>query len=246
MSAPETATAFNTRVEGKGEVSHEVLAYLGDAVDHALRFVEAPVSSARAMLTLRPDHSVDHRARAEVSVHVNGTITRAQTFAPTLREAVDALVGKLEAQLRKQSSSVGRESIRKGEAAHDWDQNTRPVDQSVYTERDPDDRTIVRHKTFGTLRATLDEARWDMDQLDYDFFLFCDDATNTDAVVSRQEDGSVELRHLGEVTTMGTDQAITWLNETGARFVFYRDLDTDRGAVIYRRYDGNYGLLTPR
>ncbi|MBO1414556.1 sigma 54 modulation/S30EA ribosomal C-terminal domain-containing protein, partial [Streptomyces sp. FH025] len=28
-------------------------------------------------------------------------------------------------------------------------------------------------------------------------------------------------------------------------FVFYTDTSTGRGNVLYRRYDGHYGLITP-
>jgi hypothetical protein len=40
------------------------------------------------------------------------------------------------------------------------------------------------------------------------------------------------------------DNAIARLNIGGERFVFFADTVTGRGTVVYRRYDGHYGLVT--
>jgi hypothetical protein len=42
-----------------------------------------------------------------------------------------------------------------------------------------------------------------------------------------------------------TDEAVERLNMTGLPFVFYLDADHVAGRVLYRRYDGHYGLATP-
>lgn len=34
------------------------------------------------------------------------------------------------------------------------------------------------------------------------------------------------------------------LNLTGAPYVFYRDTATGAGTIVYRRYDGRYGVIT--
>jgi len=44
---------------------------------------------------------------------------------------------------------------------------------------------------------------------------------------------------------MTEDQAVTHLDLGGDPFVFYVDAGTGRGRVLYRRYDGNYGLISP-
>lgn len=49
----------------------------------------------------------------------------------------------------------------------------------------------------------------------------------------------------GEPVPVRTDtEAIAHLDLAGEPFVFYRDAHTGRGRVLYRRYDGNYGLIT--
>ncbi|MGW7355186.1 sigma 54 modulation/S30EA ribosomal C-terminal domain-containing protein [Streptomyces sp. NPDC054802] len=47
------------------------------------------------------------------------------------------------------------------------------------------------------------------------------------------------------VPTSGVDEAVQRLHLTGLPFVFFRDTGTGRGSVLYHRYDGHYGLITP-
>ncbi|WP_307849677.1 sigma 54 modulation/S30EA ribosomal C-terminal domain-containing protein [Qaidamihabitans albus] len=42
-----------------------------------------------------------------------------------------------------------------------------------------------------------------------------------------------------------TGEAVDRLNLTGLPFLFFLDADRGRGSVLYHRYDGHYGLLTP-
>ena len=35
------------------------------------------------------------------------------------------------------------------------------------------------------------------------------------------------------------------IDATDLTYLFYRDTDSGRGNVLYRRHDGNYGLITP-
>ena len=49
--------------------------------------------------------------------------------------------------------------------------------------------------------------------------------------------------HVG-VPRMELDVALALLDELDTPLVFFIDADTDRGRVIYRRYDGHYGTIT--
>ena len=47
------------------------------------------------------------------------------------------------------------------------------------------------------------------------------------------------------VKPMTAEEAVMSLAEDGDQFVVFRDSDTDRLSVLYRRKDGNYGLIQP-
>ena len=40
-------------------------------------------------------------------------------------------------------------------------------------------------------------------------------------------------------------EAVTRLNTTNEPFLFFQDAQRRRGSVLYHRYDGHYGLITP-
>jgi putative sigma-54 modulation protein len=48
------------------------------------------------------------------------------------------------------------------------------------------------------------------------------------------------------VTPMYSDEAIEQMELLGHDFFVFRDADNDEIAVVYRRRDGQYGLLMPR
>ena len=48
-----------------------------------------------------------------------------------------------------------------------------------------------------------------------------------------------------KVKLMTAEEAVMSLAEDGDQFVVFRDSDTDRLSVLYKRKDGNYGLIQP-
>ena len=121
----------------------------------------------------------------------------------------------------------------------------------------------MRHKTFAVKELTPDDAAFDMEQLDYDFYLFRDLASGADSVMERTETGSYRLLTLVRpamepgptavpitvvdtpVPVLALGGAIERLDAGRELFVFFADAATGRGKVVYRRYDGHYGLITP-
>jgi len=132
-----------------------------------------------------------------------------------------------------------------------------------YVDRPPEERQLVRHKTFAIGELTPDEAAFDMSQLDYDVHLFRDLASGEDAVIERLPDDTYRLTRLRPTAVepgptaialtveetpppeLTVGQAIANLDDSGRRWLFFADADSGRGHVVYRRYDGHYGLITP-
>jgi hypothetical protein len=122
---------------------------------------------------------------------------------------------------------------------------------------------VIRRKTFALEPMSAGEAAVVMDELDHDFYLFRDAATGGDAVVHRLDDGrpAVIVAHdapeaPGEdgepvrepsrySTPLELAEAISKMDVLNHRFLFFTDAATGRGAVLYLRYDGHYGLIEP-
>lgn len=101
-----------------------------------------------------------------------------------------------------------------------------------------------------------------MEQLDHDFYLFQDVTSDSDALVARQDDGSYLLMRIGDrhpdpapsafeivvsearPARLTPQEAIEQMDTLGLRYLLFEDAESGRGAVVYRRYDGHYGLIT--
>ena len=100
-----------------------------------------------------------------------------------------------------------------------------------------------------------------MMQFDHDFYLFHDAHTGADAFIHRlRDDGrlaliesadtpprtdarwlAVEANRFSEPVTL--ESAIGEMNAVNHRFVYFVDRDSARGSIVYRRYDGHYGVI---
>ena len=65
-----------------------------------------------------------------------------------------------------------RSTLSAGE--HEWRHGDRPREQEPWFPRPAESREVVRRKTFAAEPMTVDEAAWEMDLLDHDFYLYTD------------------------------------------------------------------------
>lgn len=248
-------------------VGHHVSAggadYAREKIGHALTFAPEPVLSARVRLTGHRDPAAVNPIIAQANVNLNGRGIRVQVAAATTREAVDLL----EARLKERFERIARhwEGIRGRHPApgpHEWRHDAAPRSPLPYFPRAVEQREVVRHKSFALDDETCDEAAFDMELMDYDFHLFTESGSRVDSVIYRSGDDYrlAQLDPQPEAVTQGSvpftvspapapmttvKGAIERLELTGWPFVFFRDENRNRGCVLYHRYDGHYGLITP-
>jgi hypothetical protein len=233
---------------------------LAAVLDH----VAEPVLLARLKLTRAADPARARPAIAQVTLDIDGDLVRAHVARHDMREAIDLLQRRLRDQLEQRAEHREALHTRSGiPAAGEWRHGDLATVRPAYFDRPAEERELVRHKTFVADELTPDEAAFDMAQLDYDFYLFCDLASGEDAVLERRPGGYQLTRlHPAAVDVAGpvaapvevtatappeltVDEAIERLDTDGEPFVFFANAATGRGNVVYRRYDGHYGLLAP-
>lgn len=250
-------------VQARGEVSSAERAYAHDKVEHLLTLARSPVLFARVDLTMHSDPARDRRAFAKAELDVNGRVVRAHVAAASTFEAVDRLEARLRERLERFAHHEEAKHLRlRGEREHEWrhGEETRP--RPSYFPRPVEERELVRHKTFAVGEMTPDEAVDDLELLDHDFYLFKNRETGEDNVVARSEQGDYELfepsatcslnetvapirRSPTRPPAISPEGAVELLDLGELPFVFFVDPEARRGAVLYRRYDGHYGLVTP-
>lgn len=258
-----TAQVPTVQVEVGDDVAREQLQYAREKVTAALRHAPEPILYARVRLRYAGDRAVPRPAVAQVVADCNGRTVRTEFAAPTMHEAVDGLQSRLRRRLERLARDW--EELRERRSPTDpgvWRHGDEPSRRPAHFPRPPEQREVVRRKTFELAEATADEAVFDLELHDYDFHLFRDLSGGQDCVVARTPDG-YRLSRLepavgdpapGAVAfeldpapapVLSVEGAAARLGLVGAPFVFFRDADSGRGCVLYVRYDGHYGLITP-
>jgi hypothetical protein len=261
---PVEEAAPPVEVVTSGEFGEAEVAYAREKLTRLLRLVEEPVLFARITLRRFGDPARERPVNVKAAVDVNGTPVRVHIAAHEVREAVDLVERRLRDKLEHRAERI--EARRQGVLVAEpgeWRHGMLPIRRPEYFERPPEEREVIRRKTFAVDELTPDEAAFDMEMLDYDFYLFRDLASGGDALLERLPDGTYRITRLrpaegptppsaialseapAPAPTLTLEEAIARLDAAGERFVFFADAATGRGMVVYRRYDGHYGVLEP-
>jgi ribosome-associated translation inhibitor RaiA len=245
-NAPDT-----TEIVVQGAPTSGAAAAVRRAIATLARYTREPITHARVRLIRQPDGAMTRPIIAQANVHLGRRLIRVQVAARTTHEAIDLLHARLQDRLLR---STRYTQARRGP-------RSRP--RPEYLPRPAEERELRRRKTYGPAYAAPEDAALDMDLLDYDFYLFTDYETGQDAVVYRAGPTGYRLAELTPpaaswpsravpltvserpAARLDLPAAIDRLNLTNAPFLFFADVGTGRGQVLYRRYDGHYGLLAP-
>ncbi|GAA2673212.1 sigma 54 modulation/S30EA ribosomal C-terminal domain-containing protein [Actinoplanes palleronii] len=262
MSGPQPTTATGIEVVTHGRVPADLVAYARHKVLQACRHTRRPIPHVRLKLSYCEDTRVSRPARAQANVDLDGRLLRGEVTAPTMREAVDLL----EDRLRRRLSRAARHwEARRGSrpGPEGWRHGSAGRHPLAHFPRPAQERQVVRHKSYEPARTTPDEAVFDMDLLDYDVHLFTDETTGQDAVVYRAGPTGYRLARLRPADRpapatavpltvsnrpaprLTLAEAVDRLNLTDQPFLFFADVTEGRGRLLYHRYDGHYGLITP-
>jgi len=268
MPRATARTVVPVDVQVSGDHTPDIADYAERRVRSVLRYAHQPVLHARVRLTRHHDPAVSRPVTAQSNLDVNGRLVRAQVVARTAQEAVDQLHDRLRQRLRHvQERVAGHWEARRGRMPtaepHEWRHAAEPTHRPPYFPRPAGEREIVRHKSYTIDRCTVDEAAFDMAAMDYDFHLFTELGSGQDSVLYYDESGGYRLAQLTpqpdalaphhiqltvsdrQAPLLSTVEATERMNVWVRPFLFFLDADRGRGALLYHRYDGHYGLITP-
>ena len=128
-----------------------------------------------------------NRNNVELTVHGAGTWFRAHESTSDMFASIDAAVGTIEGQIRKNKTRLARR-LRQ-------DAFARAVEETSFAVDEPeDDLSIVKIKSFYFRPMNREEAVMQMNLLEHNFFAFRDeDNGGSFAVVYRRNDGGYGL-----------------------------------------------------
>ena len=168
--------------EKKVKLPGNVHAYAEKKVMKLARYFE---EDAEALVVFSVEKNRNH---VELTVHGGGTWFRAHESTSDMFASIDAAVGTIEGQIRKNKTRLARR-LRQDAFARTVQEET-----SFVPETDEDDYRIERIKKFHFKPMTREEAILQMNLLEHDFFAFRDqDNGGSFAVVYRRKDGGYGL-----------------------------------------------------
>ena len=167
--------------EKKVKLPGNVHAYAEKKVMKLSRYFE---EDAEALIVFSVEKN---RNKVELTVHGAGTWFRASESTSDMFASIDAAVGTIEGQIRKNKTRLARR-LRQ-------DAFTRTVEETSFApDEKEDDLSIVRVKSFQFKPMTREEAVLQMNLLEHSFFVFRDeDNGGSFAVVYRRNDGGYGL-----------------------------------------------------
>jgi hypothetical protein len=246
--------------QGTG-IGDAVVAYARRKVYAAARTAPSPVLFGRIKIRHEPNRSIERPIVVAASLDVDGHLVRAHAAGHTSTEALGLLEERLRRQLLHAHQRIAFLRRRHTGVAPpgEWRHGDEPTARPGFVSRPPGEREVIRRKTFPLDRCAPEDAVVKMEMLDHDFHLFVDSATGVDAAVKRLPDGAYELsRATGDgdepqdimglrtgprPPTQTLESAVERLDDTNEPFLFFVDVGTSRGAVLYRRSDGHYGVV---
>ncbi|MFE9424721.1 sigma 54 modulation/S30EA ribosomal C-terminal domain-containing protein [Kitasatospora sp. NPDC006697] len=226
-------------VRAGGGVPGEAVAELRGRIAAAAQGTNALVEAVRVRLV-----ATAGTALAQVNAEVDGRRIRVQEAARSLGEAAE----RIAEGLRQRIGTVSA-----GWSPRPWPQSAPPVPAGAV-------RRIARTKTPSLVWCSPEAAVRTMDAMDYDIHLFTDPATETDAVVYRVGPTGYRLARTAVAApppasavpltlspyaapVLTQEQAVERLASAELPFLFFTEPGNGRGRVLYRRFDGELGLI---
>ena len=246
-----SARHVDVRVQTRGAVPRATV----DAVTRQLRWavprLPERVLHTRVKLTTFTDPGVTWPAVGQLNLHLPDRMLRAQVAAATPAELAVLLPARLHTRFKDLTPRAG------GRPRH-WSAQLNHLTDTV---PGPGERMVLRRKKCWLDRLTAAEAIAVMEDRDYDVHLFVERSTGRDAVVYRAGDAyrlafdepplrppdvadapvTISRRYPPTLTVAG---AKSHIEAFGLPFLYFIEASGGRGAVLYHRYDGHFGLIT--
>ncbi|WP_136607121.1 ribosome hibernation-promoting factor, HPF/YfiA family [Paenibacillus dokdonensis] len=167
---------------------------LKDYVDKKLsrleKYFDAPPTSEGfvTLSVVRGLHTV------EVTIPLPGVMLRAEDRSDDMYASIDAVVDKLERQIRKHKTKLNRKFRQEGSLKTLFtDEAAVGLMTAEQTEEDHDDLEVVRNKRFTFKPMDVEEAILQMNMVGHNFFVFSNIDTQEVSVVYKRNDGKYGL-----------------------------------------------------
>ena len=151
------------------------------------------ISDATMELAYETTRSNDDRIVAQVTLHVGGTLLRAQQRAANTKAAVNSVVKALDQQIQRYKSHAYRSERSRLAGRGSGGPDEEPISVLEETDDGSADGHVVRVKEFDMEPMSVDEAAVQMQFLGHSFYMFLDSESDKHSVLYLRGDGNFGL-----------------------------------------------------
>jgi putative sigma-54 modulation protein len=166
------------------EVSKPIREYAEEKVSRVNKYIDEPID---AQVVLSVAKKIRHKA--EITLLAKGITIKGSEETGDMYAAIDAVVDKIERQLKKYREKLKAHKPLKGKE--------RRVRKTIFSaesiEADNHDPEIIRSDSFYVKPLAVEEAVMQMDLMHKEFLVFTDASTEEVNVVYRRKDGNYGL-----------------------------------------------------
>jgi putative sigma-54 modulation protein len=183
---------MDIKIRGKNvELTPAMKEYIEEKIGGLDKYFDQ-VKSVDVALTVEKNKSIENTQKAEVTMHVNGSVIRGEEASVSMYSSIDIVVEKLERQLKKYKSKIytsmrDRKTDKKGKGM------TKEAMFIPEVESETGEPIIARTKSIILRPMTPSEATLQMELLGHDFHVFMNSDTGNVNLVYRRRDGNYGL-----------------------------------------------------
>lgn len=163
------------------ELTDALKSYVENGLDR-IRVHFDKVTSADVVLAIEK-----HRHIAEINVHANGLRVHSRESSHDMYASVDAVLEKLDKQVRKYKERINRHQPRTAKEARDYQHQ---VIGFGGVETEEGKHHVIRHEKLPMRPMSIEEAAMQLDLVDDAFLVFSNAETHQVNVIYAREDGT--------------------------------------------------------
>lgn len=171
------------------EVTDALREYVDKKLSKLEKYFEAPPTSEGSVTlgVVRGLHTV------EVTIPLAGVTLRAEDRSDDMYASIDAVVDKLERQIRKHKTKINRKFRQEGIKTLLVDGASTAVAVEEQEQDQYEDFEVVKNKRFTMKPMDVEEAILQMNMVGHSFFVFSNIETSEVSVVYKRDDGKYGL-----------------------------------------------------
>lgn len=184
LASVEALSALRTGISGNNiEVTPALRSHIEHKILHAAERHSHMLSRCDTHLSVSRNPKIKNNHKCEVVVFAGDNVVRAEESTSSMYASIDLVSHKLARKLRKLKERKERPKIPLKEA----------LPSDIVLELTPPKIDVVKKKAFPMPPQSLDDAKFCLDALDHDFYVFTNQDTMQINVLYKRNDGGLGL-----------------------------------------------------